>query len=69
MQSYSYNSLLMMKNSNNIAKKRDTKFQEHSWSIFSANNETYQNQQIIDSKDGGGLINSKWDIKQLIQRF
>ncbi len=47
LQSETYNSLLMMQKGGSY-KKRDEKFLDHSWSIMSALNETYQNQSLID---------------------
>ncbi|CDW87327.1 UNKNOWN [Stylonychia lemnae] len=53
---------------NFFKKKRDSKFLEHSWQISSMT-ENYQNQQIIDSQENGGLMNCRNDIKKLIDMF
>lgn len=50
-QSETYNSLLMMQKGGSY-KKRDEKYHEHSWSIMSALNDTYQNQSLIDQSEG-----------------
>ena len=70
--SFSANNLLMMNQSAaSSTRKRDNKFQEHSWSIVSGTGESYMNQSLIDGSNGdeGGLINTKWDIKSLIMSF
>eukprot|EP00347_Sterkiella_histriomuscorum_P006710 403351732 len=53
---------------NFFRKRRDSKFIEHSWSIQSCV-ESYQNQQIMESSDGGGLINCRMDLKKMIDTF